>query len=99
MEFDLENEEFAYVIAVEKPEVGLAGDFVEKEVPSATWAVFESIGPLPKAMQDIWRRIFSEWFPATGYEHADAPELEVYLPGNISDEDYKCEIWIPIIKK
>jgi AraC family transcriptional regulator len=72
---------------------------VEKEIPASTWAVFESIGPMPGAIQKVWKRIFSEWFPATGYEHADAPELEVYLPGDPSDSNYKCEVWIPIINK
>lgn len=30
--------------------------------------------------------------------NSDAPELEVYFPGNPSAQDYKCEVWIPIIK-
>ena len=27
------------------------------------------------------QRIFSEWFPSSGWEHADAPELEIYSAG------------------
>ncbi|MFZ5967819.1 MAG: AraC family transcriptional regulator [Bacillota bacterium] len=99
MDFDHEKEALTYVIAVEKPQIEVPDDLVEKEIPAATWAIFESVGPMPKAIQDVWERIFSEWFPATGYEHANAPELEVYLPGNPNDDDYKCEVWIPIIKK
>ncbi|MBO8155785.1 MAG: GyrI-like domain-containing protein [Bacillaceae bacterium] len=45
------------------------------------------------------QRIFSEWFPATGYEHADAPELEVYYSGNPNDENYRSEVWTPIKNK
>jgi len=99
MDYEHEKEEFTYMIAIEKPDKEMSGDFIEKDIPAATWAIFEAIGPIPDAIQDVWKRIYSEWFPATGYEHANAPELEVYLPGNPDDEDYKCEVWIPIIKK
>jgi AraC family transcriptional regulator len=99
MEFSPEQEELTYVIASEKTSEDVPADFIEKEIPASTWAVFESVGPMPGAIQEVWKRIFAEWFPATGYEHADAPELEVYLPGNPEDENYKCEVWIPIIKK
>lgn len=69
------------------------------EIPSLTWAVFEIAGSMPKAMQEIWGHIFSEWFPTSGYEHAEAPEVEWYSDGDMSAADYKSEIWIPVIKK
>lgn len=72
---------------------------VKLEIPTLTWAVFEITGPMPKAMSDVWGRIFSEWFPTSGYEHAEAPELEWYSNGNMNSADYKSEIWIPVIKK
>ena len=69
------------------------------EIPSLTWSIFEITGPMPTAMADIWGRIFSEWFPTSGYEHAEAPEVEWYSNGDMSSSDYKSEIWIPVIKK
>ncbi|ADL50828.1 AraC family transcriptional regulator [Clostridium cellulovorans] len=69
------------------------------EIPSLTWAVFEITGPMPTAMSEVWGRIFSEWFPTSGYEHAEAPEVEWYSKGDLSATDYKSEIWIPVIKK
>jgi AraC family transcriptional regulator len=69
------------------------------EIPSLTWAVFEITGPLPTAMTEIWGHIFSEWFPTSGYEHAEAPEVEWYSKGDLRAADYKSEIWIPVIKK
>ncbi len=69
------------------------------EIPSLTWAIFEITGPMPTAMAEIWGRIFSEWFPTSGYEHAEAPEIEWYSNGDMSSPDYKSEIWIPVIKK
>ncbi|WP_455716893.1 AraC family transcriptional regulator [Anaerosporobacter sp.] len=71
----------------------------ELVIPSLTWAIFEVVGPMPTAMADIWGRIFSKWFPTSGYEHAEAPEIEWYSNGDMSASDYKSEIWIPIIKK
>jgi AraC family transcriptional regulator len=54
---------------------------------------------MPHAIVNVLSRIYQEWFPSTGFEQANAPVLEVYLPGDISAEDYKCEVWIPIVKK
>lgn len=98
---DFGGDEFTYLIAVEAdadaadPAAGL----VAREIPAHTWAVFTSVGPIPAAIQDVWQRIYKEWLPATGYEHAEGPELEVYPPGDASAADYRCEIWLPIVKK
>ena len=97
-DFEQLKEEFYYMIAVEAGQGDLAGGCILTEIPPASWAVFESVGALPEAIQDLTRRIFSEWFPATGYKHACAPELEVYPPGDASSPDYRCEVWIPVEK-
>ncbi|WP_416825260.1 AraC family transcriptional regulator [Ectobacillus polymachus] len=65
-------------------------------IPASKWVVFEVHGPMPDAIQAAWKKIFSEWFPTSGYEHADAPELEVYPDGDVSHPDYYSEIWIPV---
>ncbi|MEL3971164.1 AraC family transcriptional regulator [Rossellomorea oryzaecorticis] len=66
------------------------------EIPASKWAVFEVNGPMPAAMQNAWKRIFSEWFPSTGYEHAGTPEFELYTDENPNSPDLYSEIWIPI---
>lgn len=68
-------------------------------VPKLTWVIFEAVGPMPGAIQDVWTRIFSEWFPSSEYEHADGPELEVYERGDMSAADYRSYVWIPVVKK
>ena len=71
----------------------------EITIPASSWAVFEVIGsmrPLPNPMQDIWKRIYSEWLPNSGYKHAMLPEIEYYSDGDMMTEDYRSEIWIPI---
>lgn len=97
-DFDKEMKTFTYVIAVEA-DINESKDFDLYEIPAATWAVFESIGPMPGAIQDLWKRIYSEWFPATGYEHAGLPEFELYPEGDNTSKDYYCEVWIPVKAK
>lgn len=100
MDFDSTQEKLTYFICTEKNRQDLPSDWEEKIIPASTWAVFESIGAMPDAIPKTWDRIFSEWFPSTGYEHAGGPELEVYSkPGSIRSENYCCEVWIPIVKK
>ncbi len=97
---DYENEYFTYLIAREKTKDILLPEGTEEfTIPAATWAVFESTGPMPGAIQKVWERIYSEWFPSTGYEQANAPQLELYPEGDSSKDDYKCEVWVPIVKK
>ena len=66
------------------------------EIPAAKWAIFEVIGPMPHAMQETWKKILSEWFPSSGFEHTTTPAMEVYSKGNPSNPDYFSEIWIPV---
>ncbi|MGX7420194.1 GyrI-like domain-containing protein [Carnobacterium gallinarum] len=73
-------------------------DFETLEIGSQMWAIFEVVGPMPEAIQDAWQRIFSEWFPKSGYEHADGPEFEWYSLEDPAREDYLSEIWIPVVK-
>ncbi|UUZ89899.1 GyrI-like domain-containing protein [Paenibacillus sp. P25] len=99
LSMDHAKEQLTYMIGVRSgAEVQEAG-YVQAVIPAATWAVFPSVGPMPGAIQKVWERIFQEWFPATGYEHAEGPELEVYPAGDAWSEDYRCEVWIPIVKK
>lgn len=72
---------------------------VEFEVPAATWAIFECKGPLPEAMQALQKRIITEWLPLSGYEYAEAPDIEVYSEGNQQAPDYRSEVWLPVVKK
>ncbi|MFD1773225.1 AraC family transcriptional regulator [Paenibacillus rhizophilus] len=97
-EVNHEQETLSYWIAV-KSEAPAPEGFSSTVIPAATWAVFSSIGPMPNAIQSVWARIFQEWFPGTGYEHAGGPEFELYPPGDPSGDDYRCEVWIPVMKK
>ncbi|MCE5287287.1 MAG: AraC family transcriptional regulator [Pelosinus sp.] len=97
-DFDKYKDEFNYMIAVENITEDLPEGYISVQIPAAMWAVFESIGALPQAAQELTRRIFTEWLPSTGYQHACAPELEIYPQGDMYSKDYRCEIWLPIKK-
>lgn len=94
----MDGNEFDYYISVSsgKP---LSDGLVEYTVPACTWAVFECVGAMPRAIQELQTRIVSEWLPVSGYEYADAPDIEVYPEGDQSSPNYKCEVWLPITKK
>jgi len=71
-------------------------DFEILEIPSHTWAVFTCIGPMPKSIQDMWERVYSEWLPQSDYELISDYDIEYYTEGDIQKEDYISEIWIPV---
>lgn len=69
------------------------------KVPALTWGVFEAVGPFPAALQDVWGRIYSEWFPSATYEMAQGPEILWNEHKDTAAPNFKSEIWIPIVKK
>ncbi|MDA3901428.1 MAG: AraC family transcriptional regulator [Spirochaetes bacterium] len=93
MSFDDNAENFTYMIGVESNETNIPDGMIEANFDSQKYAVFEARGPQPEAIQKTWRRIFSEWFPATKFIHAKKAEFEVY---NGESECTHCDIWIPI---
>ncbi|HDR4420631.1 TPA: AraC family transcriptional regulator [Bacillus cereus] len=73
--------------------------FVQLEVAASTWAIFEAVGPFPETLQNVWGRIYSEWFPSSNYELANGPEILWNEQKDTSSPNFKSEIWIPILKK
>lgn len=69
------------------------------EVPSLTWAVFEAVGTFPDTLQNVWGRIYSEWFPSTDFEAVEGPEILWNEHPDTTAPDYRSEIWIPVRKK
>ena len=58
-----------------------------------------SKGAMPNAMQDMWHKIVSEFFPTSGYQPTYEMDIEAYTEGNMGSPDYRSEIWVPVIKK
>ncbi len=85
---------FYYIAAA--TDVPVPDGMYELIVPSCTWAIFSGSG-LPKSIQDLQKRIYSEWLPTSGYEWDNAPDIEVYLDD--SPTNMKYEVWLPVVKK
>ena len=61
--------EFEYGIGAKCDVNCVAPDgFRINDIPERTWLVFEIIGAMPNAVQDLWRKITSEFFPTADYE-------------------------------
>ncbi|MFG6115648.1 GyrI-like domain-containing protein [Halobacillus sp. MO56] len=76
-----------------------AGDeFAALEVPASRWAVFEAVGPFPETLQDVWGRIYSEWFPSSNYQQKEGPEILWNADKDFSSPNFRSEIWIPVSK-
>jgi DNA gyrase inhibitor GyrI len=90
--------DFDYYIAVSSDK-SVPDGMEEFVIPAATWAVFECVGAMPEAIQTLQKRVVTEWLPSSGYEYADAPDIELYFEGDQSADDYKCEVWLPVVKK
>ena len=73
--------------------------FRKNTIPARTWAVFECKGAMPNAMQDMWHKIISEFFPTSGYQPTYDMDIEAYTDGHMGSPDYRSEIWVPVIKK
>ncbi|MEU6952830.1 AraC family transcriptional regulator [Streptomyces sp. NPDC045714] len=78
------------VTSAEAPE-----DLDALPVPAGTWAVFESEGEFPGALQYLWRDVFTQWFPSNPYASRPGPEI---LRVRLTDEGKRAEaeLWIPV---
>lgn len=66
------------------------------DVAASTWAVFEAVGPFPATLQNVWGRIYSEWFPSSEYQIAEGPEILWNEHKDTSSPTFRSEIWIPV---
>ncbi|TDC38843.1 AraC family transcriptional regulator [Micromonospora sp. KC213] len=64
-------------------------------LPAGTWAVFETSGEFPAAVQHLWRDVFTQWFPANPYRSRPGPEISrTRISADGSHVD--AELWIPV---
>ena len=89
-----DSEEWRYYIAVASSKE--SDGFEMYTVPAATWALFPGEG-INESIQELERRIVTEWLPASGYEYGDGPDVEVYI--NPDPQNAKYEVLIPVVKK
>lgn len=74
-------------------------NLTQLNVDASTWAVFEAVGPFPETLQNVWGRIYSEWFPSSDYEQREGPEILWNENKDLTSPTFRSEIWIPVMKK
>lgn len=89
-----DNEEWKYYIAVSST-ADIDTSLEEYIIPSCTWAIFPG-GGTGKSIQELEKRIVTEWLPTSGYEFTEGPDVEVYFNPDPNNTQY--EVWIPIKK-
>lgn len=106
IDLEMGQENFEYLIADPyDPQKEVPDGFVTKTIPAFDWAVFPCRGAMPDALQDVNTKIYTEWLPALKeYEFAAGYCVEYYddptkYEKGTRDENYYCEIWIPVKKK
>lgn len=89
--------EFRYAIASPYQEgEPVPEGFEVLTVPAREWAVFPCVGPMPDAIQQMWKFIYSEWLPNSGREKLNDFDIEEYTPGELQSSGYRSYIWIPL---
>ncbi|MFJ2417110.1 helix-turn-helix domain-containing protein [Streptomyces brevispora] len=91
---DAEGTEIGYFHGVvSDAEVPGASDSLDAE--PGTWAVFESSGEFPSAVQYLWRDVYTQWFPSNPYRSRPGPSLS---RTRVSEDGThaEAEVWIPV---
>lgn len=99
---DLENGKVNYLIAGKYT----GGDVPEGmhlyEVSGGDYAVFDCVGSLPHAIQNMNRRVYNEWLPGNpDYELCGNASIEWYdsMNKDTYDPNYRSAIWLPVKEK
>lgn len=92
----------SYMYYIVTPYVGdtIPEGYIVKELPARTWVKFRCItfNAANTADSEIWRKIYSEFFPTSEYEPAEF-QMEVYPCGDGSYQGDIAEVWIAVRKK
>ncbi len=83
-----------YIIHTRLPEgVKVPDEFETLEIPKTKWvafyATFKTVEESTPALQDLWKRIYAEWFPTSTDKLMDGPYLEVIQSYS------QLEVWLP----
>ena len=85
--------EYKYGIGIEQTEdVETNIEMETIEIPKSTWVVFKCKGQDEKNINELWTRIYKEFFITSSYKQCMDIDFELY-------DDENTEIWIPISKE
>lgn len=85
--------EYKYGIGIEQTEdIGTNIEMETIEIPKSAWVVFKCKGQDEKDINELWTRIYKEFFITSSYKQCMDIDFELY-------DDENTEIWIPISKE
>ena len=85
--------EYKYGIGIEQTEDTETNIEMETiEIPKSIWVVFKCKGQDEKDINELWTRIYKEFFITSSYKQCMDIDFELY-------DDENTEIWIPISKE
>lgn len=85
--------EYKYGIGIEQTEdIETNIEMETIEIPKSTWVVFKCEGQYEKDINELWTRIYKEFFITSSYKQCMDIDFELY-------DDENTEIWIPISKE
>ncbi len=96
---DPADRSFYYYVAVESNQSVKISELESFKVPSASWAVFTNDNNSKGKLAEIEEYVINDWLPNSGYTHAHAPELELYLDEQKSDTGLGVEFWVPVTRR
>lgn len=87
-----------YLLCLDLPAGGVPGHYELATVPERTWAVFPLAVEHPGQdhIIDVWKRVWKEWFPESGYEQDTGPRQERSRWGG--DGKMIVEAWVPVTR-
>lgn len=97
---EMEGTTFPYMLCAMKTEKSITDGYEVIKVPAATWAIFQnephSIEETSHAIQELNRRIYTDWLPTANFDKLDGYELEMYYQ---AFDKYYEETWIRVAPK
>ena len=98
--FDNPHEgDFDYAIGAACEDGEAAKGLTIETIPANTWAVFKGRGRMPEAFQDLYKQLYTEFFPTSNYEPSGGMCIEVYPSAEVHSEDFSFEIWFSVAPK
>ncbi|MFJ3718057.1 GyrI-like domain-containing protein [Streptomyces sp. NPDC090057] len=93
-----EGSELDYYQAVVTTAAEVPDDLDVLDCPAGTWAVFDSTGPFPQALQQLWADVAAQWIPSNPYEYRPGPEILRTRPTPDAPTHSDAQLWIPVTR-
>jgi len=91
---------FPYMLCAFRNHNSNVEGYTVADIPAHTWAIFPSEkhpwNELGSTIENLYKRIFSEWLPTSNYEQVGSLDMELY--GGDAEHSY-IEIWLAVKKK